>query len=189
MAKLQSGQKKLIIYGSAALVCGIIAAVVAAVPFRTGAAYAIFYGGFGAAVGGVLARTAYHIILKDYAPEMWQISIYLLVASAGWLGAVLALSWGWVSLWLSVMCIGILMAVGTRFCKSVAKTRVSASLETTLRYRLSGDKLDGKALVDSPLTVVKDNVALTVAEAENQGFKDAAKKGRDYIKSLLEEGE
>lgn len=187
MAKLKGWQKKLLIYGGTALACCIIAALVSGLSFRTGTTYAIFYGLFGAGAGAVIARTVYHLFLKDYAPEMWQISIYMLLACGGWLGAVLALSWGWVSLWLSVMCIGVLMAVGTRFCKEVAKSRVSSSLEQTLRYKLSGDRLGGEVLTDSPLTVVKDNVALTVAEAEKAGFKDSAARGREYIKTLIKE--
>lgn len=187
--KLKGWQKKLVIYGIAALACFVIAFVVSYVPFRTGAAYACFYGLFGALVAVAAARTVYHIVLGDLAPEMWQISIYMLMCAGGWLGAVLALSWGWVSLWLSVMCIGILMAAGTRFCHQVAESRTRESLETTLRYRLEGDRLGGAVMEDSPLTVVKDNVALTVAEAEAAGFRDAAQKGRNYIGVLLDREE
>ena len=173
-------KKKILIYLSSSFAGFLVAALVAGLAFDESLLYAFFFGIFGAAITGMLARTAYHLALKDYAPEMWQISIYIALSAGGWLGAVLATTWGWVSLWLSVMCIGILMAFGTRFCKEVAKQRTTSSLERTLRYRFVDDVLGGTPNLDAPLCLVK-GTAMTVEEAEKAGAMDKADEGRAYI--------
>lgn len=173
-------KKKVLIYLLSAISGFIIAALVSGLAFDESLLYAFFFGMFGAAVSGMLARVVYHLSLKDYAPEMWQITIYIALSAGGWLGAVLATTWGWVSLWLSVMCIGLLMAFGTRFCKEVAKQRTSSSLERTLRYRFVDDVLGGTPNLDAPLCLVK-GTAMTVEEAEKAGANDKAEEGRAYI--------
>ena len=110
----------------------------------------------------------------------------LLLACGGWLGGILSTSWGWTTLWLAVMCIGILMALGTRFCKAVAEARTKNSLENTLRYQFVDDRLGGTPNLDKPLTLIVDGQALTVAEALKAGKTDAARKGRDYIRKITE---
>ncbi len=179
-------QKKLLIYGIPGILCCIVAALVAGLVFDTGAMYAVFWGVFFGGLGVTVSRLVYHLVLKDYAPEMWQIEIYMLLSCGGWIGAVLATSWGYVSLWLCVMAIGILMALGTRFCKAVAEAKVRSSLEVTLRYRYIDDKLGGTPDLDHPLTVIKDGQPLTVEEAEKAGEKKAAESGREYIRKITE---
>ena len=183
---MKAWQRKLLIYGIAAVVGILAVALIAGLVFRTGAVYAILFGVAGGAVSVTAARLIYHLYLRDYAPEMWQITIYMLLAAGGWLGAVLATTWGWVSLWLAMMSIGILMALGTRFCKAVAVSRTKTSLEDTLRYRYIDDKLGGTPDLDHPLTVVINGQALTVAEADAAGEGEAAKSGREYIKLITE---
>lgn len=183
---MKAYQKKLLIYGLPGILCCIIAALIAGFAFSQGVAYSIFWGMFFGGVGTTLSRLIYHLYLKDYAPEMWQIEIYMVLACGGWIGAVLATTWGWVSIWLSVMCIGILMALGTRWCKAVAEVRTRNSLESTLRYQYVDDKLGGSPNLDKPLTVMVDGQALTVEEALKAGKTDAAKKGREYIRKITE---
>ena len=185
---MKAWRKKLLIYGIAGLIGILAAALIAGLVFRTGAVYAILFGAFGGGVSVTLARVIYHLRLKDYAPEMWQITIYMVLACGGWLGAVLATTWGWVSFSLAVMSLGILMALGTRFCKAVAEARTKSSLEGTLRYRYVDDKLGGTPDLDHPLTLVKGGQALTVEEAEKAGETEAARRGRDYIRMITEEG-
>ena len=180
-------RKKILIYLLSAIAGFLIAALVSVLAFDESLLYALFFGLFGAAVSGMLARVVYHLSLKDYAPEMWQITIYMLLACGGWLGGILSTSWGWTTLWLSVMCIGILMALGTRFCKAVAEIRTKNSLEKTLRYQYVDDKLGGAPNLDKPLTLIVDGQALTVEEALKAGKTEAAIKGRDYIKKITEE--
>ena len=182
---MKSYQKKLLIYGIPATLCCIIAALVSGLAFHTGALYAIFWGILFGGLGTTVARLGYHLYLKDYAPEMWQISIYMILACGGWLGGILSSSWGWTTLWLSVMCIGILMALGTRFCKAVAEARTKDSLEKTLRYRYVDDKLGGTLDLDAPLCKV-DKEAMTVEEAEKAGAIAAAQAGREYIRKITE---
>ena len=176
-------KKKILIYLLSAFAGFLTTALVSGLAFDEGLLYALFFGFFGAGVAAMLARVAYHLALKDYAPEMWQITIYIALACGGWLGAVLSTTWGWASLWLSVMCIGILMALGTRFCKEVAKQRISSSLERTLRYRFVDDVLDGAPNLDAPLCLIKGS-AMTVEEAEKAGEKDKAAEGRAYINRI-----
>ncbi len=181
---MKTYQKKLLIYGIPGVLCCIIAALLAGLVFSSCLAYSIFWGILFGGVGTTLARLVYHIYLKDYAPEMWQITIYMLLACGGWLGGILSSSWGWTTLWLSVMCIGILMAVGTRFCKAVAEVRTRNSLESTLRYQLVDDKLGNSPNLDKPLTLKVDGQALTVEEALKAGKIEEARKGRDYIRKI-----
>ena len=183
---MKTYQKKLLIYGIPAVLCCIIAALVSGLAFHAGALYAIFWGMLFGGSGATLARLIYHLYLKDYAPEMWQITVYMLLACGGWLGGILSTSWGWTTLFLAVMCVGILMALGTRFCKAVAEVRIKNSLEATLRYEYVDDKLGGSSNLDKPLTVVKNGTALTVEEALKAGETEAAKKGREYIKKITE---
>ena len=183
---MKAYQKKLLIYGIPAVLCCIAAALVAGLAFQVGILYSLFWGMFFGGAGATLARLVYHLYLKDYAPEMWQITIYMLLACGGWLGGILSTSWGWTTLWLAVMCIGILMALGTRFCKAVAEARTKNSLENTLRYQFVDDRLGGTPNLDKPLTLIVDGQALTVAEALKAGKTDAARKGRDYIRKITE---
>ena len=173
-------EKKVLIYGTAALTGFLISSLVAGIIFKETVLYSVFFGLFGAVIAALVARLAYHLSLKDYAPEMWQITIYIALSDAGWLGAVLSTTWGWVSLWLSVMCIGILMALGTRFCKEVSKQRATSSLERTLRYRFVDDVLGSAPNLDAPLCLVK-GTAMTVEEAEKAGEREKAAEGRAYI--------
>ena len=179
-------QKKLLIYGITGVLCCIIAALVSGLALGETPLYAIFWGLLFGALGVTLSRLIYHLVLKDYAPEMWQITVYMLLACGGWLGGILSTTWGWTTLSLSVMCIGILMAVGTRFCRAVAVTKVKNSLEYTLRYQYMDDVLGGTPNLDKPLTTVINGTALTVAEAEKAGKTDAAEKGRRYIMKITE---
>ena len=178
---------KTIIYTSAAAVGCIIAALVSGLGFDVGLLYAVFYGLFGAAAAAIIARIAYHIATDDYGPAMWQISIYLMISAGGWLGAVLAESWGAVSISLAVMVSGILMAVGTRFILKPsivpADDGETSVLATTLRYRYIGDKPDGTLNLDAPLCLVK-GTAMTVEEAFTAGATEEAKAGLAYIKKI-----
>lgn len=183
---MKTYQKKLLIYGIPAMLCCIIAVLVVGLAFHTGALYAIFWGILFGGVGATLARLVYHLYLKDYAPEMWQITVYMLLACGGWLGGILSTSWGWTTLWLAVMCVGILMALGTRFCKAVAEARTKNSLERTLRYQLVDDMLGGAPNLDKPLTLILDGQPLTVEEALNAGKTEEARKGREYIRKITE---
>lgn len=183
---MKTWMKKLLIYGLSGVAGMIVASIVSGLAFHVGVLYALLWGIFGAGIAIVLSRLIYHLVLRDYAPEMWQIEIYMMLACGGWLGAILATTWGWVSLWLAAMCVGILMALGTRFCKAVAEAKVKSSLEVTLRYRFVDDRLGGTPDLDNPLTVVKSGQALTVEEAEKAGEKEAAERGRAYIRKITE---
>lgn len=182
-------QKKILIYGIPAVVVGIASAIIAALVFGETAFYSICWALAGAALAAVVARVAYHLIQKDNTPEMWQISIYGVVSVAGWVGGILSTTWLWATFALAVMCIGILMATGTRFCKAVARERLRKSLERTLRYKKVGDMLSGELDTKRPLTVIVDSVALTVAEAEKAGYSTEAESGREYIALLLDSKE
>lgn len=177
-------QKSLLVYGLSGAAGALIASLVAGLAFDEGLQYSIFWGMLGAGVGVTCARIVWHLALKDYAPEMWQISIYMLVACGGWLGGILSTTWGWTSVSLAVMAAAILMALGTRFCRIVAEARVASSLERTLRYRLVDDRLGGVENLDAPLIKVDGN-ALTVEEAVKAGVAaDRIKAARDYIEKL-----
>ena len=183
---MKTNQKKLLIYGIPAVLCCIIAALVTGLALHEGVLYAIFWGVLFGGSGATVSRLIYHLYLRDYAPEMWQITIYMLLACGGWLGGILSSSWGWTTLWLAVMCIGILMALGTRFCKAVAEVRTRNSLESSLRYKFSEDRLGGTPNLDEPLTLIVDGQALTVEEALKAGKTEEARKGREYIRKITE---
>ena len=183
---MKAYQKKLLVYGIPAAVCCITAALVAWLAYGTGLAYALFWGIFAAGIGATVARLVYHLCLRDYAPEMWQIEVYMVLACGGWLGGILSASWGWTTLWLAVMAGAILMALGTRFCKEVAEVRTKNSLERTMRYQLSEDRLGGTPNLDRPLTLVVNGQALTVEEALKAGKTEEAMKGREYIRKIME---
>lgn len=200
---------KLIIYSASALAGAIISFFVSWLAFGETALYAFFFAIFGAGLGVLIARISYHIATGDYAAEMWQVAIYMAIALTGWLGAVLVTTWEWVSLWLCVMSIGILMALGTRFVKKVAETIVAVTtkteapekskrngkvctddsgetnLENTLRYRFMDDDPNRAPDLDRPLTLAVNRTALTISEAEEQGYTEEAEDGRAYLKEVL----
>ena len=174
----------IITYAASALAGLLAAALVAGLAFDQGVLYSIFWGLFGGGVALTVARTALHLVRKDYAPEMWQISLYMLLACGGWLGGILSISWGGASLALAVMVTAMLMAVGTRFCKEVAIQRTASSLERTLRYKPTGDVLGAAPNLDAPLIMVQGN-AMTVEEADKAGVPaEKIKEARSYIDTL-----
>lgn len=164
-------KKKILIYGVSALFTFIIASLIARLAFSESVIYSLFWGALGAGVAITVARTVYHLALKDYAPEMWQISVYMAVACGGWALGIISTTWGWASLALAIMTGAILMAIGTRFCKEVAVQRTSSSLERTLRYELMDDRLGGTPNLDKPLILVA-GTPLTIEEARRVGVSD-----------------
>ena len=177
-------KKKMLIYGISAAVAFLAAALLAGLVFDQGAQYSIFWGMLFAGLAMTIARIAYHLAIKDYAPEMWQISVYMLLACAGWFGGIMSLTWGWASLFLAVMVGAVLMAAGTRFCRAVAVQKTTSSLERTLRYRYVDDRLGGTLNLDAPLLLM-NGTAMTVEEAALAGASARQlQEARAYIAKI-----
>lgn len=184
---MKNKHKALLIYGLSALAGVLTASLIAGLVCAQGWLYSIYWGALGGGLGVTVAWFAWHIALKDWAPEMWQIGIYVLFACLGWLGGIMSTTWGVASLCLAVMVTAILMAIGTRFCKIVAAVKTTSSLERTLRYRLVDDKLGGAENLDAPLISYGGN-ALTVEEAVRAGLPaEQIEAARAYIARLIEE--
>ena len=186
---MKTYQKKLLIYGLPAFFIGIATAIIAALVFGETAFYSVCWGIAGGALAAVIARVIYHLVQGDNTPEMWQITVYGVISVAGWIGGILSTTWLWATFALAIMCVGVLMATGTRFCKAVAKEKMKKSLERTLRYKKVGDRLSGELDTKRPLTLIVDGVALTVAEAEKAEYSTEAESGREYIALLFDREE
>lgn len=145
----------------------------------------------------VIARMVLDIIEKDWAPKTWQISFYGLMACGGWTGGVLCESWGWTSMWMCVTATGLLLCFGTRWLKDENGDGIpdifqhldkDESLDAKYMYehmmfKRVDDKLDGEVDQKRPLCLCNGK-AMTVKEAMDSGYDDAAQLGIEYIDAL-----
>lgn len=150
---------------------------------HAGVFYSLCWAIFAASMAVTIARAVLHIVKKDYSAEMFQVTIYMLLACAGWLGAILADTWGFTTVSLAIMLCAIMMAVGTRFIRGRA---LLLKLKSTLVYKPMGDVIGGEPDTDRPLILKEDGTAVTLAEAEKLGLdKDEIAEGISYLKEII----
>lgn len=185
-------KRKALVYGVSGLVGFAVSAVVSYFAFTETFLYSLFFGIFGFGVCAVIARTIYHLCIKDNTPRMWGVSIDLLISCAGWLIAVLSTGILLTSVGLAVVALGIVMAYGNRFVGSKVKEvetkdkdveLAEKNLRATLRYKFIDD--DPSLGVDSnvPLCSI-DGKALTYDEAYAAGKGALAADALEYIKMI-----
>lgn len=159
-----------------------------------GTFYSVCWGILAAGCGAVATRIGFHLIMKDNSPEMWQVSIYQLLAVIGWLIAVISDSWPMTSAGIAMIAAFLLMTAGTRFIRyrgdwvKTATERDLTVLEETCRWKFIGDKYSAGEDTERPLCAVNGN-PLTVSEARLQGYVKEAEEGSAYLSSLIMEEE
>lgn len=189
---INSVKLKALLYIGLAFVSCLVAFIVCFFGIGLGWLYSCSWGLFFGATGAVLARTIFHLYLEDFKAEMWQVSIYGLIACLGWLGCILCASYTWLFVWIALIVGMGLMLVGVRFIDGYIANRenapkdtdsILASLINTRRYRFIEDDPSKGENLEKPVCLV-DNKALTVAEAEAEGYVKVARKGKSYLKKI-----
>lgn len=183
---MKSWQKKLLSYGLTSSISFLIAFLVLLLATDQGALYSFFWAVTASASATLIARLIYHLALKDFAPEMWQISAYWLLAIGGFIWSILAPTWDWATVSLCVTATGVVLALGTRFVPELAEERTKRSLWGTLRYKFVNDELGGNKNLNAPVCKVENGTALTVLECLAKGYKTEAKSGKAYISKVVE---
>ncbi|MFA6934679.1 MAG: hypothetical protein WCR70_05360 [Sphaerochaetaceae bacterium] len=159
--------------------------------------YSICFGILASGYALVLARVIMHLIDKDNGPKTWQISFYGLMACGGWTGGVLCESWGFTSLWMCVLATGLVLCFGTRWLKDenedgipdvFQKLEKEEALDAQYMYehmifKRKNDRLDGEPDQTRPLCLCGGK-ALTIKEAMDGGYDQAAGLGIEYIDGL-----
>lgn len=161
--------------------------------------YSVCWSLVGGGYAAILARTIFHLVMKDYSAEMWQVSIYLIVAVSAWIGAILSLTWGWASFWMAIMIASLIFAIGNRFIAKAmqiaaaametnssefVQTPVLEKLKATQRYEFVDNTLGSASNLDKPLCLI-DGRALTVNEAEAAGYGAIAAEAIEYFKTII----
>lgn len=192
---MSTTKMKALLYICVALVFFLASFALAFFGCRETLFYSVCWSFVGGGYAAILARTILHIVMKDYSAEMWQVSIYLIVAVSAWIGAILSLTWGWASFWMAIMIASLIFAVGNRFITKAMQI-ATASMETgsqvpileklkaTQRYEFVDDKLGSAPNLDKPLCLI-DGRALTVNEAEAAGYGAIAADAIEYFKTLI----
>lgn len=163
--------------------------------------YSFCFGIMASGYSLVIARMILQLVDRHYDPKTWQVSFYGLMACGGWTGGVLCESWGWTSLWMCVLATGLVLCFGTRWLKddnndgipdifqNLDKHDKKEVLDAKYMYenmifKRKGDTLDGEPDQTRPLCLCGGK-ALTVKEAMDNGFDQAAQSGIDYIDGLF----
>lgn len=180
---------KALLYGGLAFVSAIIAFLICFFGLQLGWLYSVSWGLFFGGIGAVLTRTIFQLYMKNNTPEMWQISIYSLGVCLGWLGCILCTSYTWMFIWVAVMVGMGIMLVGYRFINDFVsrrfeKAELADTLVETRRYMYIDDDYTKGDDTARPLCSVNGQ-ALTVAEAEAQGYSAQAQAGREYISKIV----
>ena len=189
----------------------VVYPVAGAVPFIVAAAFFLFYGEAGlfysvcfgvlaGATGLVIARMVMQCLIDgNNDPKTWQINIYAMVAVCGWIGAILAETWGWTSFFLCMVACGLLLCFGTRFLKDEDGNGIPDIFERKkvtpqylydhMLFELKEDRLGNAADQMRPICLIGGK-AYTVSEALEAGHTEAAEHGIEYIDGLFkaEEG-
>lgn len=148
--------------------------------------WAVLAGGYGL----VAARIGFHLALKDNSPEMWQVTIYLVLAVTGWLIAILANSYAITTLGIAMVVAFLMMGLGTRFIKNAGdwvRTAIGKDLsfyEENSRWKFIDDDIEKGDDTERALCSVNGN-PLTIAEAKAQGYVKESEEGIAYLQSCL----
>lgn len=161
----------------------------------------------GAIISSLIAHVVVNTLRKEMDPVKWQITVYGAGIAAGWITAILSVSWGLFSFGLALMAGCGMMMLGTFILmkrgecseekadedyledvpayKEESVTETANRLINELRYEYVDDVFGGPLNSDKPLCLVDGN-PLTVAEAIERGLDDVAEKGMAYIEKLME---
>lgn len=161
----------------------------------------------GAIISSLIAHVVVNTLRKEINPVKWQITIYGAGIAAGWITAILSVSWGLFSFGLALMAGCGMMMLGTfilmkkgNYSEDKADdddaledvpaydeesvTETANRLINELRYEYVDDVIGGALNSDKPLCLVDGN-PLTVAEAIEKGLDDVAEKGMAYIEKIM----
>ena len=179
-------------YAGIALVCFLAVFSICFFCSSEGLFYSSCWGILAAGYAAAATRIGFHLIMKDNSPEMWQVSIYQIIAVTGWLIAVLAESWAITSCGIALIVGFLLMTAGTRFIRYKGDWMKSATahdltvLEETCRWKFIDDRYSAGEDTERPLCAVNGK-PLTVSEARLQGYVKEAEEGSRYLSGLLME--
>ena len=177
------------VYLSAAAVMFAITFSVCFWALKESGIYSVLFGFSGAALGAILARSVYHLLLCDNSAEMWQISIYGIMADIGWVIAVFTESWALASTGLAICFIALFMLLGSRWTTiwvdKLSNAKRIKIYKDTLRYCFIDDVPDGTLDQQRPLCEI-DGVPMTINEAIQAGKEEEARKAVSYLKGILE---
>lgn len=191
---MEANSKKWIFYAATFAVAFIATGLICFFALNQGVFYSVCWGLFAGMIAAICARIGFHLIFKDNSPEMWQVSIYLMMVAAGWLIAVLGTTWTVSSIGLA-MCVGfILMALGTRLIKLKGNwihEKVALSEDEacqSLRWKFINDNPSEGEDYSRALCAV-NGTPLTIVEAETQGYVTEAISAREYLRNVIDKKE
>lgn len=171
---------KLITYcasaGALALVFGLVSGLV----FHYLPLYVFMWSVFGGLLGHCISRVVLHIYYKDNTPKMWHVTIFHFVGTFGVLGLILCNTIGGAAVATAVIAIGAMMTLGVRFVTYRGGTDLIYHIEREMRYFPVGDLPTELEDSNRPLIPYGEE-KLTIYEAEERGFKDAATAARGIL--------
>lgn len=175
-------QMKWILYGGTALVGSIIGALFASLAGGQDWFYSAMWAIWAGMVAAITARVIYHIVINDNSAETWAISIYALVASFGWLGAIFSATVGTDVLTFAVVIGAAMMAFGTRFINAPLSREAQMDwLKANARYKYIDDNPMMGDDEERPLCMVSEGVSFTANEAASAGYGELAAKAQEYL--------
>ncbi len=171
---------KLITYGCSfaglALVFGLLSGLV----LHYLPLYVFMWSVFGGLLGHCISRVVLHIYYKDNSPKMWHVTIFHFVGTFGVLGLIMCNTIGGAAVSTAVIAIGAMMTLGVRFVNYRGGTDLIYHIEREMRYYPVGDLATEVEDTNRPLIPYGEE-ALTIYEAEQRGFKDAAREARTML--------
>lgn len=175
-------QMKWILYGGTALVGSIIGALFASLAGGQDWFYSAMWAIWAGMVAAIAARVIYHIVINDNSAETWAISIYALVASFGWLGAIFSSTVGTDVLTFAVVIGAAMMGFGTRFINAPLSREAQMDwLKANARYKYIDDNPMMGDDEERPLCMVSEGVSFTANEAASAGYGELAAKAQEYL--------
>jgi len=178
---------KVLLYVGAAAIGAVTAVLVAVFAAHQSAVVSTLWGLFGAGLFASITRVVYHIAMDDSTPQMWQISVYHLLACFGWMFGILSGSEATDTIALAVVISMALMSVGTRFLSLPSTQKeLLETLEKNLRWKFLDDNPAMGIDEGRPLGLTdSDGIPMTVHEMESLGKAEEALTARAYIHACL----
>ena len=158
--------------------------------------YSLCYAASAALLVVLICRVVLHEIDKDNSLRTWQVTVYMAVTLGGWVGSILAKTWRSTSLWMCVMCSGLILTLGARFLKDENADGIPDIFQAKstwmtedycvkhILYKFKDDVLGNDPDEGRPLCIVEGK-AVTVEQARKLGYTSVADSGLEYIKSFF----
>lgn len=174
---------KLITYACSAAGLSLIFGLISGLVYHYLPLYVFMWSVFGGLLGHCISRVVLHIYYKDNSPKMWHVTIFHFVTAFGVLGLIMCNTFGGAAVASAVIAIGIMMTLGVRFVNYRGGTDLIYHIEREMRYYPVGDLPTEIEDENRPLIPYGEE-RLTIYEAEERGFKDAAQEARVFLYTI-----